>query len=161
MSGDTVLSYPVFEDDKTRPGSGAYHDFRDSFSGLRNDIQNVSEIIVHYKVREMGNNTIITGSASLSGDVLIKKPSEFTLLQNIHNPFNPTTTIDYKIPFETHVRLVIYNVSGQQVAVLKDEVEASGKYSVIWNAKGMPSGIYFYRLRTGEFNETKKMLLLK
>ncbi|HDY86979.1 MAG TPA: choice-of-anchor D domain-containing protein, partial [bacterium] len=128
---------------------------------IRNDIQNVSNIIVHYKVREIGDNTISTGTASLSGDLLIKKPSEFALMQNIPNPFNPTTIIEYKIPVETHVRLVIFNVSGQQVAVLKNDIEAPGKYSVIWNSNDMPSGLYFYRLRTGGFNETKKMMLVK
>ena len=77
------------------------------------------------------------------------------------NPFNPTTTIEYYLSQDTYVILEIYNVSGQKVAVLKDGIAEIGYHSIVWNALGMPSGIYFCRLTTDDFIDMKKMLLLK
>ena len=77
------------------------------------------------------------------------------------NPFNPTTTIEYYLSHEARVTLEIYNVSGQKVAVLNDEIAETGYHSVVWNALGMPSGIYFCRLTTNDFIDMKKMILLK
>jgi len=88
-------------------------------------------------------------------------PEEVKLRQNIPNPFNPTTEIYYDLSSEGHVRLTVYNLSGQTIAVLVDEVQSPGKHGVTWNASGFPSGMYFYRLISGRFSETKRMLLLK
>lgn len=92
---------------------------------------------------------------------LIIKPAEYALFQNTPNPFNPITTIEYMLPRETHVNLTIFNMSGQQVAVLKKGVEKEGRYTVTFDAADLPSGLYFYRLESGEFIATKKMLLIK
>ena len=77
------------------------------------------------------------------------------------NPFNPTTTIEYYLSHEARVTLEIYNVSGQKVIVLKDEFVETGYHSIVWDAMGMPSGIYFCTLKTDNFTDMKKMLLLK
>ena len=69
--------------------------------------------------------------------------------------------IEYSLPKDSHVKLFIYNISGQRVDMLKNKQEKAGKHLVKWEASDMPSGIYFYTLKADEFTETRKMLLLK
>jgi len=88
-------------------------------------------------------------------------PISASLGQNYPNPFNPLTKIEFSVPHSGDVSLIIYNVNGGEVARLIDSELAIGNFSAVWNAPNMASGIYFYRLRTGEFTQTKKMLLLK
>jgi len=98
-------------------------------------------------------------------------PLNFVLYQNYPNPFNPTTTIKYSIATssplakgrteEGFVTLKVYDVLGREVATLVNEKQSPGSYSVMFNASGIPSGIYFYKLTAGKFSQTKKMLLLK
>ncbi len=88
-------------------------------------------------------------------------PTEYSLKQNYPNPFNPTTTIIYSLPEASDVRLDIYNILGQNVATLVDEYRQAGTHEVTWNANGIASGVYFYRLTAGEYTDTKRMLLLK
>ena len=87
-------------------------------------------------------------------------PSAYALMQNFPNPFNPTTTIRYDLPRATKVSLKVYDVLGREVATLAHDHLNAGHYQVQWNAN-VASGIYFYRLQTEEFVETKKMILLK
>lgn len=89
------------------------------------------------------------------------KPKNFVLYQNYPNPFNPSTVIRYSLPVNGLVALKMYNLLGQEVATLVNEVKQPGEYIVTWDARGLASGMYFYRLRAGSFVETKKMLLLK
>jgi len=93
-------------------------------------------------------------------------PQEFSLGQNYPNPFNPSTTISYTVPERSKVTLAVYNVIGQKVTTLVNEIKPVGSYSVTWDgadAAGaeVASGIYFYRLTAGEIVRTRKMLLLK
>jgi hypothetical protein len=93
-------------------------------------------------------------------------PDRFELSQNYPNPFNPETRIRYRLPQTAHVDLSVYNVMGQVVCRLVDRQQAAGEHVIIWNGRdeaGRPaaSGIYFYRLVSGEFHQTRKMLLLK
>ncbi|MBT8390902.1 MAG: T9SS type A sorting domain-containing protein, partial [Ignavibacteria bacterium] len=85
----------------------------------------------------------------------------FELNQNYPNPFNPVTMIRYSIPEENFVRLEIINALGETIYQLENSVKSSGTYESVWNAEDIPSGIYFYRLQTGDFVETKKMVLMK
>jgi hypothetical protein len=94
-------------------------------------------------------------------EIDINIPVEFSLSQNYPNPFNPSTTIEYQIPFDGFVTLTIYNTIGQEVSTLVNENQPAGKYSVNFSAEILPSGLYFYTLRSGGFSETGKMLLLK
>ncbi len=113
--------------------------------------------------------------------------TKFDLLQNYPNPFNPSTTIKYTILKSTHpsipsregkersydrlahhllggdvlVTLKVYNILGREIATLVNQKQPSGDYKVEWNAANNPSGVYFYKLKTGNFTETKKMLLLR
>jgi len=95
-------------------------------------------------------------------------PGGFFLFQNYPNPFNPTTKIRYNIPsVDTHrdaspqVKLTVFDILGNDVAILVNEEKPAGSYEVEFNAIDLPSGIYFFQLKAGSFVETKKMLLLK
>jgi hypothetical protein len=88
-------------------------------------------------------------------------PREFSLEDNYPNPFNPQTTINYQLPTDSDVELSIYNMSGRMIATLVNEHKLAGYHEIGWNASSFPSGIYFYRLQSGGFIETKKMVLMK
>ena len=87
-------------------------------------------------------------------------------LRNYPNPFNPETIISFSIPNENHVELIVYNIKGQKIKTLVNEFKPAGKHSVIWNGtddsvKPVSSGIYFYKLKAGDFQKVKKMILIK
>lgn len=88
-------------------------------------------------------------------------PGEFRLSQNYPNPFNPATQIGYAVPERSRVSLRVYDVLGKEVATLFDGVRPAGEYVAEFNGKGLSSGIYFYRLVSGRFVETKKLVLMK
>jgi len=88
-------------------------------------------------------------------------PDAFKLSQNYPNPFNPATTIRYEIPKLANVTLTVYNMAGQVVEQLVNQKQQPGSYSVNWNASKYSSGIYYYQIRTEEFQQVKKMLLIK
>ncbi len=85
----------------------------------------------------------------------------YELYSNYPNPFNPTTQISYQLPKDGFVNLVVYNSLGQEVAKLVNKHQSSGKYTVEFNAKNLPSGLYIYKLQAGEFSSVKKMMLTK
>jgi len=91
----------------------------------------------------------------------VKLPSDFKLSQNYPNPFNPLTNIRYSLPVRAKVKLVIYNLRGQEVARLVDGERPAGIHSAVWDASDISSGIYFYRLSAGDYVKTRKMVLLK
>jgi hypothetical protein len=88
-------------------------------------------------------------------------PTSFALMQNYPNPFNPSTAIGFQVTAYSHVRLSIYDLLGREVATLVNEVKAPGEHSVAWDARGMATGVYFYKLQAGNFAQTKKLLLLR
>jgi hypothetical protein len=88
-------------------------------------------------------------------------PLKYALEQNYPNPFNPTTKIKFSIPKEVQVNLNIYNILGEKVKELKNEVMKPGNYEVNFKASSLASGVYFYRIKAGDFVQTKKMIFLK
>lgn len=86
---------------------------------------------------------------------------EFNLDQNYPNPFNPATQISYTIPTGSKVTIVVYNLLGNEVEKLVDEYNPAGTYNVEFNAKDLPSGVYFYKLTAGNYTETRKMILIR
>lgn len=98
----------------------------------------------------------------------LETPAAFGLFQNYPNPFNPSTTFAFDIPaslaggqHSTFVVLKIYDLLGRDVATLVNEEKPAGTYSVAWNAEGLGSGVYFYRLQAGQFSETRRLVLLQ
>ncbi len=94
-------------------------------------------------------------------DMDINAPRNYTLSQNYPNPFNPATKINFSIPVAGKTILTVYNVLGQKIATLVDEKLREGSYSYEFNASNLPSGIYFYRLKSDNYNSVKKMMLIK
>jgi hypothetical protein len=88
-------------------------------------------------------------------------PTQFSLSQNYPNPFNPSTTVTYELPRASHVTLKVYDALGREVATLVHGLEEPGYKSVEWNASGMSSGVYLYRLTAGHFVQTRKLLVLR
>jgi ligand-binding sensor domain-containing protein len=88
-------------------------------------------------------------------------PTEYALYQNYPNPFNPSTTIEFDIPEKTNVKIIIYDILGREVETLIDKELEPGKYKLNFNATNLPSGVYFYTLKTPKFTKTNKMLLIK
>jgi hypothetical protein len=88
-------------------------------------------------------------------------PAEYKLHQNFPNPFNPVTKINWQSPVGSWQTLKVYDVLGNEIATLVDEYKPAGSYGIDFNAVDLPSGVYFYKLQTGSFVETKKMVLLK
>ena len=125
---------------------------------------------VYHAISQGGQRTIqlekpkfeaVTVSLSGAGAPDANVPHVFYLSQNYPNPFNPTTTVAYSLPSAQNVNLTVYNVLGQTVVTLVDQVQQAGPHQAEWNANDVSSGVYFYRLTTDENVETRKMLLLK
>jgi ligand-binding sensor domain-containing protein len=94
-------------------------------------------------------------------EIVVELPLSFTLEQNYPNPFNPSTTIRFSLPIAAEVILKIVDSLGREVEILINGKLNPGEYSIPWNAVGQTSGVYFYRLRAGDFVQTKKLVLLK
>lgn len=88
-------------------------------------------------------------------------PTVFELFQNYPNPFNPATVIEYALPREQFVRLRMFNVLGEEVVVLVNELKPAGTHTTTFDAHNLPSGVYFYRLEAGNYVDSKKLLLVK
>ncbi len=88
-------------------------------------------------------------------------PKTFALRQNYPNPFNPVTNIEFDLPKSEFVNLVVFNTLGQEIKVLVNETKQAGSYRVDFDASGLPSGSYFYRITAGDFVQTHKMVLVK
>jgi hypothetical protein len=132
-----------------------------------------------YELAVVGNEVVVGGTFTQAGGVSANyvarwnsgtsrveqlsptAPKTFLLEQNYPNPFNPSTTIRYQLPVASEVKLEIYDVLGKKIATLVNERQSAGSYQVVWNASGLSSGTYFYRLQAGTFVETKKMIMVK
>lgn len=88
-------------------------------------------------------------------------PKDYQLSQNYPNPFNPSTHIEFQIQRAGNVKLTVYDLLGKVVAVLVNEQLRPGSYETEWNASGYASGVYFYKLVTSDYSDTKKLILIK
>jgi N-acetyl-anhydromuramyl-L-alanine amidase AmpD/methionine-rich copper-binding protein CopC len=102
--------------------------------------------------------TIVT---DVSTSIASAVPASFNLEQNYPNPFNPSTHIQFSLPSVLPTRLSVYDILGREVAQLVNETLQAGTYTIEWNARNIPSGVYFYTLRAGNFSQSKKLLLSK
>ncbi|MFQ5584111.1 MAG: choice-of-anchor J domain-containing protein, partial [Calditrichia bacterium] len=106
-------------------------------------------------------NSGTTGISDIGGTI-----DDFSLSQNYPNPFNPSTTIEYFLKEKANVNLAVYNILGEKIINLVRATQAPGSHSVVWNGKDkmgkeVAGGIYFYKLKAGDFEQTRRMLLLK
>jgi len=107
-------------------------------------------------IRVSGNGTL-TAVDELASEI----PQEFSLDQNYPNPFNPTTTISFSLPSKSFVSLKVFDALGRAIVTIVSEELLAGNYAWQWNANNLTSGVYFYRLQSGSFTETKKLILLR
>ncbi|MFA5831856.1 MAG: T9SS type A sorting domain-containing protein [Bacteroidota bacterium] len=121
---------------------------------INRDINASREIWNFFKLYTMSNVTTFQDF----GDII---SSDFTLSQNYPNPFNPSTTIRYSLPSSAYVKLTIHDILGREIATLVNEEQSAGWKEAKWNATGFASGMYLVRMRTNNFVETKKILLMK
>ena len=114
-----------------------------------------------YRLKQIDNNGNFEYH-SLNGEVEIGVPVKYALSQNYPNPFNPSTKIDFAIPLDSRVSVIIYDITGREVSnLINNEFRKAGYYTININASTLSSGIYFYRMTTNKFIETRKMILLK
>jgi hypothetical protein len=118
-----------------------------------------------FAVFEGPNGVTAYGVSGCSGPVSSVEddelPVSYSLSQNYPNPFNPSTTISFQIPISGFVKLVVYDILGEEVATLINEEKIAGSYEVDFNVRNLASGIYFYTINAGSFTSTKKMILMK
>ncbi len=124
-------------------------------------------MIAEYKVEAYNSNSTsgFTNTASIQVSGYLYKSFNsrvnFELSQNFPNPFNPITRINYSIPEKSYVSLKVHDIIGNEIAELVNEVKEAGNYTLIFNAENLPSGFYFYTLKTDGASITRKMLLIK
>ena len=103
----------------------------------------------------------LPGSIAAMKDERSSQPIRYSLSQNYPNPFNPATVISYDISGTAHVRLMLFDILGREIETLVNDYQHAGRYAVKFDATNLPSGVYFYRLETGMYQDTRKLLLLK
>jgi len=121
---------------------------------------------VHARIMGSGGtlwNVSIDTSEGTSnvGNISGIAPNEYKLEQNYPNPFNPTTNIKYQIAKNSFVTLKVFDVLGKEIATVVNGYRKAGYYETNWDASQYPSGMYFYKLISGDFSETKKLILVK
>ncbi len=122
------------------------------------DLTIISDVY-YYRLKQVDFNGDFTYSKTI--EVTIGLPKEYSLSQNYPNPFNPVTTINYQIPKDGFVSLKVYDILGKEIATLVNSDKAQGKYTVEFDGSRFASGMYIYKLQSGDFVETRKMMLLK
>lgn len=156
--GFAILIGPIISDNKPLvigkdvPGSTEY------FYGKLDDIKIFNRALTQKEILNLynaGNTTEINERKEHS------IPTEFSLAQNYPNPFNPSTKISWQLPVAGHQTLKVYDILGNEVATLVNEYQEAGRYEVIFDASKLSSGVYFYKLQSGSFQEIKKMILLR
>ena len=116
-----------------------------------------NSLIIDYKLVNYNPTNVPVGIKTISSQI----PGEFKLYQNYPNPFNPTTKIKFDITESKQVNLIVYNLTGKEIAKLFNGILKAGSYEYEFNAGSLTSGVYFYKLSEGDFTQTRKMILLK
>lgn len=161
LTGRVQLDAAIIRDAFSQEGVFAYLHFDRNNSFDPGSIGFISAI-----ARNSTNSDIPVEFSGFADDRDAQRPVTFNLSQNYPNPFNPVTTIEYQLPEDVHVSIVVYNVLGEKVAELIHEYQESGYHSVAWDGTTMnnipaPSGMYIYRMQAGDYTKTKRMTLLK
>jgi hypothetical protein len=158
--------------------SGVYRttDAGVTWTEFNNGSMNNIAIVRALTFRTTPDSTIFAGVAGASGPIGVHEytfplvgiidpnsniPKEFGLSQNYPNPFNPSTVINFAIPKASFVTLKVYDASGREVQTLFSGEKSAGNHSVTFNAQGLSSGVYFYKIEAGDYKDVKKMILAK
>lgn len=149
ISNSVFASAAVHTSDSVKSMRGT---FGQAFNGSPGDSSIAMNGGFWYQISEI----VLTGL-----DDTFVLPEDFELRQNYPNPFNPSTTIVFALPKAVKVQLRIYDVLGRTVATLVNEQMQAGQYEIKFEARGLPTGLYFYRIQAEKFVETRKMLLVK
>ena len=161
----TKLDFALLEIDNRR--------FRVAINILRAFINQVNSFVTEGILTEAEGQELILAAEDIierinnslpkrgNDDASKEIPAQFTLEQNYPNPFNPNTTIKYQIPEPSSVTLKVFDVLGNEVAILVNEEKQPRSYEVEFDGSNLPTGIYFYQLTAGDYRETKKMVLMK
>ena len=136
-------------------GSGTTTEPR-SYSFVDNDLNTGK---YYYRLRQVDYNGTFEYSDVIQVEVVV--PFDFALEQNYPNPFNPNTMIRFSVPQNSMVNIKVYNIVGQEVAEIVNDVKTSGRYEISFEANGLASGIYLVKMQAGDFTSTIKMTLLK
>lgn len=137
-------------------------------SGTSTEVQNYSysdhvsqefNSVIQYRLKQVDYNGTFDYSNIIN--VEVRGPEVFVLKQNYPNPFNPSTNIEFNIPKDEFVNLVVYDLMGEEVVVLESGFKKAGSHEYNFNASKLPSGVYFYTLNAGEYTSTMKMMLVK
>lgn len=147
---------------KTTNGGVNWFNLKNPFANQLNSIMFVNDLTGY----AAGNGAIIksvTGGVTSIQQISTEIPNRFKLLQNYPNPFNGESIIRFSVPknINSNIKLSIYSMEGKLVEVLANGVFTAGEYEVKWSSRSNASGVYYYKLETGKFSETKKMLLIK
>jgi hypothetical protein len=151
-AGTEVLFYRVNNGGHPWPGSGF---ILPHLGNTNMDISASSEIWNFFKRNPYPNPAV--GMAGVDANV----SKGFQLFQNYPNPFNPLTTIEFDLPKNSDVIIEVYNTTGQKINTLIKERMSAGSHLVEFNAQNLSSGVYFYRIEAGEYQDVKKMILIR
>jgi hypothetical protein len=153
LPGWIEFSNTKFEINKLNPGENAVARF--SFDLKSSAPINEEHSILFQITDENGKsfNKLI--------DIVVTPPDKYELAQNYPNPFNPTTIIKYQLPVDSRVTIKLFDILGREVMTLLNEDKKAGVYELEFNASHLTSGVYIYRMQSGDFNSVKKMLMVK
>lgn len=129
----------------------------EDFNGIIDDVRVYNRVLSDIEINELLTITSIGNKNEISSKFL---PTTYTL-SNYPNPFNPSTTIHYSIPIYSHVIIDVYDIKGHKLATLVDAKEQAGTYKILFNGNNFSSGVYFYRIKTENYQTIKKMILVK
>ncbi len=172
LFGGDRISFLLFDKaaGMVAPDSGAIFAVRYKVKGSMHDSLLTALVFTEGSAVDSGLAALsfdyIDGNILISPEVGVRErahglPVAFNLSQNFPNPFNPVTTIQYSVPRQSHVSIVIFNLLGQKVSTLVDGVVSPGDHTVTWDGAAVASGVYFCRMNASGFSETTKLMLLK
>ena len=163
---DTLTGYAIGDNNiykKTTNGGANWYQLTSGANIQMNDLYFINTSTGYVAGNGGFIMVTITGGGSFVGlnPVGNEIPKDFSLSQNYPNPFNPSTNIIFDIPKDSDVKIAVFDMLGREVQVLANEFKQAGSYEVNFDASGMASGTYFYKLTAGSFVSTKKMILVK
>ena len=124
-----------------------------------NDLSDIyGSVKLQYRLKQIDFNGVFSFSDVVEVEF---EPENYSLAQNYPNPFNPSTSISFTLTKSTFVRLKIFNILGNEVTTLLNQVMPGGRHEIKFDANNLPSGVYLYTISAGDFVDTKKMLLMK